>query len=149
MAMMSFLRLDSGEHCAFALALLQNTATDDEVRYACIRYLGRYPYGPAYDTLLDLAECRNDARWEYAAIASTALCGYPGGETIERLKRNLYSRNWYIRFNASKSLERMGLTYLDLIDVMEGHDSYATEILRYRFDIRNLTQKEAEQECTS
>ena len=43
----------------------------------------------------------------------------------------------------------MGLTYLDLIDVMEGHDRYATEILRYRFDIRNLTQKEAEQECTS
>ena len=67
----------------------------------------------------------------------------------ERLKRNLSSRNWYIRFNASKSLERMGLTYLDLIDVMEGHDRYATEILRYRFDIRNLTQKEAEQECTS
>ena len=148
-AMMNFLRLDSGEHCAFALALLQNTATDDEVRYACIRYLGRYPYGPAYETLLDLAECRNDARWEYAAIASTALCAYPGDETIERLKRNLYSRNWYIRFNASKSLERMGLTYLDLIDVMEGHDRYATEILRYRFDIRNLTQKEAEQECTS
>lgn len=117
-AMMNFLRLDSGEHCAFALALLQNTATDDEVRYACIRYLGRYPYGPAYDTLLELAECRNDARWEYAAIASTALCAYPGDETIERLKRNLYSRNWYIRFNASKSLERMGLTYLDLIDVM-------------------------------
>lgn len=111
--------------------------------------LGRYPYGPAYETLLELAECRNDARWEYAAIASTALCAYPGDETIERLKRNLYSRNWYIRFNASKSLERMGLTYLDLIDVMEGHDRYATEILRYRFDIRNLTQKEAEQECTS
>ena len=149
MAMMNFLRLDSGEHCAFALALLQNTATDDEVRYACIRYLGRYPYGPAYETLLELAECRNDARWEYAAIASTALCAYPGDETIERLKRNLYSRNWYIRFNASKSLERMGLTYLDLIDVMEGHDRYATEILRYRFDIRNLSQKEAEQECTS
>ena len=119
------------------------------MRYACIRYLGRYPYGPAYETLLELAECRNDARWEYAAIASTALCAYPGDETIERLKRNLYSRNWYIRFNASKSLERMGLTYLDLIDVMEGHDRYATEILRYRFDIRNLTQKEAEQECTS
>lgn len=148
-ALINFLRLDSGTHCAFTLALLQEETTDDEVRYACIRYLGRYPYGPAWQTLLELAECRNDARWEYATIASTALSAYPGDRTIERLKRNLYSRNWYIRFNASQSLERMGLTYLDLIDVMEGHDRYATEILRYRFDIRDLEEKEAEPVCTS
>ena len=148
-ALINYLRLDSDGHCAFALELLRNRDTDHEVRYACIRYLGRYRYQPAYALLLELAEYRGNAYWEYAAIASTALGSYPGEATVARLKANLCSPNWYIRFNAAQSLERLGLTYVDLMDVMDGNDRYATEILQYRFDIKNLEEREAAPVCTN
>ncbi len=141
-ALLNFIRFDSGDYAEFAFELLKNQNTGDEVCYACIRYLGKYHLDGAYEHLKFLADKDNGLKWEYCAIASTALAIYPGDDTISLLKRNLYSKNWYIRFNSSQSLERLGLTYLDLIDVMEGKDRYATEILRYRFDIKKITRKE-------
>lgn len=68
-------------------------------------------------------------RWEYAAIAATALSAYPGERTVEILKEALQSPNWYVRFNAAQSLEAFQLSYWELSDVMEGGDRYAREIL--------------------
>lgn len=118
-------------------------------RFACLRYLGRYPYPPAYADLLRYATPSENARWEYAAIASSVLASYPGAETAAVLERNLYHPNWYIRFNASKSLEQLGFGYRDLIDVIEGHDRYASEILRYRFDVRELEERKEDAVCTT
>ncbi len=144
MALMNFFRFDSGDFCAFALRCLEDEKRHDEVRYASIRYLGKHPYEAAYPYLLQLAGLTNHAKWEYVVVASAALGSYPGEATVEQLKRNLYNPSWYVRFNASQSLERLGLTYLDLVDVMEGQDRYATEILRYRFDIHNLATEGAD-----
>ena len=138
---LNYFRFSSGAHCERVLALLNDGARDDELRFSCLRYLGRYPYPPAYADLLRYATPSENARWEYAAIASSVLASYPGAETAAVLKRNLYHPNWYIRFNASKSLEQLGFGYRDLIDVIEGNDRYASEILRYRFDMRALEQK--------
>lgn len=138
---LNYFRFSSGAHCERVLALLNDGARDDELRFSCLRYLGRYPYSPAYADLLRYAMPSENARWEYAAIASSVLASYPGAETAAVLKRNLYHPNWYIRFNASKSLEQLGFGYLDLIDVIEGNDRYASEILRYRFDMRALEEK--------
>ena len=90
------------------------------------------------------AEDTKEQRWEYAAIASSALVLYPSQQSIELLKRNLNNSNWYIRFNASQSLEQFGLSYTDLIDVFDSNDRYAREILQYRLDQRNAKQKDAE-----
>lgn len=132
-----------------ASSLYNDPAQDDEVRFACLRYLGRYPYPPAYADLLRYATPSKNARWEYAAIASSVLASYPGAETAAVLERNLYHPNWYIRFNASKSLEQLGFGYRDLIDVIEGHDRYASEILRYRFDVRELEERKEDAVCTT
>lgn len=118
-------------------------------RFSCLRYLGHYPYPPAYADLLRYATPSENARWEYAAIASSVLASYPGAETAAVLERNLYHPNWYIRFNASKSLEQLGFGYRDLIDVIEGHDRYASEILRYRFDVRELEERKEDAVCTT
>ena len=146
-ALLNFIRFDSGNYVQFAFELLQDESTDKEVRFACIRYLGRYRYDAAHDCLMQLADEGNGMEWEYSAIASSALAVYPGDDTVALLKRNLYSKNWYIRFNSSQSLERLGLTYLDLIDIMEGNDRYAAEILRYRFDIERIREKEDKTIC--
>ncbi len=103
-AVLNYFRFSSGEYCARVLALLNDSVRDDEVRFSCLRYLGRYPYAPARRDLLRYAAPSVDVRWEYAAIASSALASYPGDDTAARLEQNLYVPNWYIRFNASKSL---------------------------------------------
>jgi hypothetical protein len=59
------------------------------------------------------------------------------------LKDLLCDRNWYVRYNASDSLERLGVKYEEMIDVFEGGDRYASEMLRYRFDRKKLKEKEA------
>ena len=147
--LLNYFRFSSGAYCEKIHALLNDPAQDDEVRFACLRYFGRYPYEPVYADLLHYATPSENARWEYAAIASFVLASYPGAETAAVLERNLYHPNWYIRFNASKSLEQLGFGYRDLIDVIEGHDRYASEILRYRFDVRELEERKEEAVCTT
>lgn len=124
------------------IQLLAGSLRDDEIRFSCIRYFGKYPYEPAYPILLSFADCPQDQRWEYAAIAATALASYPGEHTVEVLKKALNSSNWYIRFNAAQSLERFQLTYLELSDVMESGDRYAREILQYRMDMKDARHEQ-------
>lgn len=147
--LLNYFRFSSGAYCEKIHALINDPAQDDEVRFSCLRYLGHYPYPPAYADLLRYATPSENARWEYAAIASSVLASYPGAETAAVLERNLYHPNWYIRFNASKSLEQLGFGYRDLIDVIEGHDRYASEILRYRFDVRELEERKEDAVCTT
>lgn len=123
------------------LQLLADNQQDDEIRFSCIRYFGKYPYEPAYPLLLSFVEDRTAHRWEYAAIAATALAAYPGQRSIEALKRNLSSSNWYVRFNAAKSLETFHLTYIELSDVLDGNDRYAREILQYQLDLENAREE--------
>ena len=140
--LLNYFRFSSGEYREFAFELLSDENRDDEIRYACIRYLGKYPLEKAYSLLAELAGISDNAEWEYAAIASTALSAYPGDETAERLKNNLYSPNWYIRCNSADSLKALGFTYSQLADVIDGNDRYASEILRYRFERADAAEKE-------
>lgn len=130
--LLNFIRFSSGNYREFAYKLLCDEKRNDEIRYCAIRYLGKYPFDNAYEKLCSLSENDNSEKWQYSAIASTALASYPKPETVDILKNNLYSRNWYIRFNSADSLERLGVTYTELADIMDGNDRYAAEILRYK-----------------
>ncbi len=126
------------------LPLLSDEDRDDELRFSCIRYFGKHPDMRAYPILLTFLEHPGNHRWEYAAICATALASYPGERTVLALKRAMNHSSWYIRFNASRSLESFHLTYEDLGDVMDGRDRYAREILQYQMD---LQQAKKEQEA--
>ncbi len=130
--LLNYIRFSSPAHCEFAYSLLCDENQNDEIRYAAIRYLGKYRHDAAYDKLCYLAKIKNEDKWQYSAIASSALGTYPFEKTVELLKENLYSYNWYVRFNSAESLERLGISYTDLADVLDGNDRYASEILRYR-----------------
>ncbi|MGN0405598.1 MAG: hypothetical protein ACI4F1_10275 [Bariatricus sp.] len=142
--LLNYIRFDSGKFCGKMLELLADPNENDEVHYACIRYFAKYPYDAAYPFLIGFMKEDTDRAWQYAAIAATALAAYPGEETVEILKKSLGSPNWYVRLNASRSLEILGLDYVELIDVFEGKDRYASEILRYQFELRKAKEKEAE-----
>lgn len=136
LVLLNYIRFALPDYCAFAYGLLRDETQKDEIRYSAIRYLGKYRYDEAYGLLCALASDRTPDRWQYTAIASSALAIYPGAETAALLKENLCSPNWYIRLNSAESLERMGMTYTQLADVLDGNDRYAAEILRYRLQRR-------------
>ena len=141
--LLDYLRFSGSEYQKFALSLLINEDLNDEIRYASIRYLGKYPFSKAYEVLCGFAEENSEQKWEYAAIASTALGSYPCENTVHILKKNLYSRNWYVRLNSAASLKNLGITYSELSDIIDGNDRYASEIIRYCLQRDYSGEKEA------
>ena len=138
-----YFRFSSSDHQERILELLTSHGVDDEVAYSCIRYLGKYAYPPAYPILTGIVERYQHNQWIYTAVTASALASYPGDRTVAVLKELLHSPNWHVRSNASQSLMSLGLYYTDMIDVFEGRDRYASEIMRYRFDQKNMKEKEA------
>ena len=142
LAILDYIRFSSGDFQERMLGLLKEEH-NSEIHFCAIRYLGRYPYQPAYEQLMKYAEREDEVRWEYTSITCFALAFYPGERTIAALKKNLSSHNWYVRLNASQALESMGLEYADFIDIFEGDDRYAGEMMRYRFDRKKLSERRA------
>ena len=138
-----YFRFSSPDHKERILALLTSQYVDDEIAYSCIRYFGKYAYAPAYPVLTDIIERFQNDQWIYTAIAASALASYPGERTVAILKMLLHNTNWHVRSNASQSLMALGLYYTEMVDVFEGRDRYAGEIMRYRFDQKNMKEKEA------
>ncbi len=141
-ALLNYIRFESGGYEKEMMTLFADETQDDEVRFACIRYFGKYHYEPAMPLLLKLCSQEEEDRWEYTAIAADVLHLYPGKETIEVLKEALHSFNWYVRLNAAQSLERMGFTYSDLADIFTGNDRYAAEILEYTLEHKEIYEEE-------
>jgi len=124
------------------LEFLSNEKTNSELRFAATRYFEKFPIKEAESVIQEIAENLVGRTWEYQAIASSALKSYPGDVTFRILVENLSSSNWHVRQNSAISLEKLGYTYHDLINVFDGNDRYAREIMRYRLDKRNA-EKEA------
>lgn len=140
---LDYIRFCSPGHRDRILDILKDKNRDSELRFSCIRYFGKYPDEEAYPVLLQMAGDLGNLRWEYPAIACSALASYPGSQTIETLKRALHVANWYVRYNAAESLTKLGAGYIDLIEVIDGNDRYAREILQFQLDMKYNQQKEA------
>ena len=142
---LNYLRFADGGYCSEVMKILENESTNDEVRFCCIRYFGKYHYEQAYELLANFAEHADDRRMEYAVVSLVALRNYPCERTIQILSRHIHHPNWYVRYNATESLEMLGIEYQDLVDIFDGQDRYAREMLQYQFDQRYILDKEVEE----
>ena len=142
-AVLDYIRFQSGDYCGRMLEILQDERRDKELRLAAIRYFGRYPDPSAKQLLLDFLLDNDPVHWEYSAISASALARYPGQEVVSALLRAMNSANWYIRSNASTSLEAHGLTYEEMLRVLSGDDRYAREMLQYRLESKRLDEQAA------
>lgn len=124
------------------LEILKNEKEDNEIRFSAIRYFEKFTNEEARPVLQSIAENLEGRTWEYQAIATSALKSYPDDVTFRILVKNLSSSNWHIRQNSAISCEKIGYTYHDLINVFDGDDRYAREMMRYHLDRRNA-EKEA------
>ena len=92
--------------------------------------------------MLALAADGDPARWEFAAVAATALANYPGERAVEVLKGCLSSPSWFVRHNAAKALYGYGLTLEDLDDVVSGPDAYARDMVTYHWELKRVEEEE-------
>lgn len=122
------------------LRILKDEKENRELRFSAIRYFEKFPSEEAKPVILDLAENLAERAWEYQAIATSALKSYPDDATFRILVKNLSNSNWHVRQNSAISCEKLGYTYHDLINVFDGNDRYAREIMRYRLDRRNADE---------
>jgi len=134
LAVLNYLRLCSNAYAKEMLSLLRDPAADAELHYAAIRYLGKYPLGEAKPLLLSFLEESGGRTWTYAAVSAQALGSYPGEESFDALKKALFRPEWHVRLNASASLEKLGIDYLKIADVINSSDRYAREIVQYRLE---------------
>lgn len=139
-AIINFLRMRHRGDRAHLLELMKNDQVDREVRLACIRYFMTNAWTQAEPVLRSFVQENASGEWEYASVASSALAAYPGPETVELLKSLLSSPVWYVRYNAAKSLYDLGATLdADLVDVIEGDDRYAREMVQYRWNFEEAS----------
>ena len=141
---LNFIRFSSVRCDDAMLAIMTDETKNHELHFSCIRYFEKYPCEKARVPIQDFAENLENRIWEYQSIASSALRSYPDERTTEILTKNLSNRNWYVRLNSAVSFEKMGFTYYDLINVFEGEDRFAREILRYQFDRRDAQKEVAD-----
>lgn len=141
---LNYIRYGSDGYQELFWNILKDTSQDDENRFIAIRYFAKHPDQEVYPLLKQFVMNPDEQRWEYAAITATALGYYPGEETTRILKSCLSHKNWYIRHNAARSLERFSLPYEEMRDVLEGEDRYAKEIIEYRMQMQ-ATESEGAQ----
>lgn len=105
-----------------------------EIQIACVRYFGRYQDERSVPFLLHHVEEEKEGFWELQNACISALAVYPGPQTLEILKKETSSKNWYVRRNAAKSLAVLNTDRDALADILQGNDRYAKEMLEYQLD---------------
>ena len=138
LAVLNYIRFRTGNDKKRMFEIMTDEKRNKELRFAAIRYMGRYVYAPAKEPLIAFVLDKDPLRWEYAAISATALGRYQGKEVTDALMEAMHSFNWYVRYNAASSLQEQGLSYTDLIDIVSGRDRYAREMLMYLMDSKRL-----------
>ena len=114
---------------------IQNKNTSQEVRLAMLRYYRKHPYEPVRPFLYDFLK-RGKGGENLAIVSASVLASYPGEETVEALKEALHHPNWYVRYNSAASLTDLKVPEEKLLDIIQGNDRYAKEILQYMWEER-------------
>ena len=134
LAVLNYIRFQSGKWKKEMYAIMTDPEQDKELRLAAIRYFARYPYEEARPVLLAMVLSKDPMQWEAAAVSATALASYEGEDVVQSLMTAMGSPNWYVRYNASASLEAHGLEYSQLLNIIRGSDRYAREMILYRLE---------------
>ena len=141
LAVLNYIRFKSGRWKEEMYSVMMDEDRNKELRFSAIRYFARYPWQKAERPIIDLALSEDDTKWEGSAICASALASYPDEDAVRTLMTIIHSRNWYVRYNAAESLQKLGLNYERLLDIIRGDDRYAREMIMYRLEENELMKR--------
>ncbi|MEO1815577.1 MAG: HEAT repeat domain-containing protein [Acetobacterium sp.] len=136
LTIINYFKLTNVDLRGMMFGLLIDKNLHNEIKFALIRYYGKHYFEPAKKVLIDYLLQKNSEEWEFAALSARALSRYEERQVIDVLKSSLSSRNWYVRLNAASSLCEMNVSEDEFLDIINGKDRFAREILQYTFSIR-------------
>lgn len=113
------------------LVALKNQDISVEVHFALIRYFTKWHYPRAQSTLLEILSEEYTGNKSLAVAAASAIGTYPGEESRKALLKALHSKNYYVRYNAAKSLDLLNVTDEEIELIIQSDDKYAIEMLNY------------------
>ena len=131
-SIIAFISMTSDSFQETFLPVLKSDTTPLEVRLEILRYYRRHPYPPVLTELLKLMN--SDCNLNLKIVSCSVLSKYPSPDTILCLKQALKHTNWYVRYNAAQSLAELKISKQELLDIFNGTDTYAKEILEYMFE---------------
>lgn len=112
--------------------LLKKGTLNKELKIAIINYFSKHHDERVQDILYQIVELPTLNNIEYIIATIKALVNYPGENTIQVLKKVILQKNhWNIQVEASKALNDLGLNYIQLIDIYNGENQKARNILKY------------------
>lgn len=141
LAVLNYIRFKSGEWKDEMFSIMMDESRDKELRFSCMRYFAKYPWEKARKPLIDFTLTEDETKWEGAAICASAISSYPGEDVNDALMKAVHSRNWYVRYNAAESLQKLGAEYENLLDIISGDDRYAREMVMFRLEEREMMQE--------
>ncbi|MDE1549292.1 HEAT repeat domain-containing protein [Jeotgalibaca caeni] len=132
LGIVSFIARASSSFQETFLQFLQSEEGSLDMRLEMMRYFRKYPYEPAYPYLMELLNPDNGLAAEYRIVAASVLSAYPKPSTIAALKQAMKDREWYVRVNASQTLNDLNVPVEELTSIVTGDDRYASEMAAYR-----------------
>lgn len=130
-AIIDYYRICGADFKEELIQFLKNEETDLEVKCSVIRYYTKYKHQEALEILSDYVKDDELDSWITKSTSILALKNYECNEVKEVLKKELSSRNWFIRNNSAKVLTDWGLSEEDIMDIFKVEDKFAQEILIY------------------
>lgn len=137
-SVVQFINQCDGPYQDVFLPILASEKTSLEIRLAIIRYYRRHVFLPAQELLYNFLS-DPDTNESLTIVAAFALDQYKTEQTIKLLKNALHHHNWYVRYNAAKSLFNLQVSLKSLRDILNGKDRFAKEMLEYIYSKENQT----------
>lgn len=123
-----FITYKSDDYKEAFYELLTKEQLDLELTTRLIRYFKNHHYPEMENLLQSMA---TDSEDTIRIVVAQVLSAYPSPTAIATLKEALKDANWHVRYNASQSLLKMDVSRMDVLDVVNGQDAYAKEMLHY------------------
>lgn len=132
-AIISFItKIDSrGDWSNEMLQLLKNPKTEKILKPVLIKYFAEYYDERVLDSLYEILEYSYFQNKSCVIAAIKTLKNYPGDSTIKVLKDTLKSERLEFQIEAAETLSHLDVDYLELLDIYDGENQKAREILKY------------------
>lgn len=132
LGLIGFITITSPNYKEVFYKKLIKKETTLEVKLQIMRYFKKHHYSKIEQELISLISDKQDA---IRIVAASALGSYSSEVVVASLKKALTDSNWHVRKNASLSLLAITPTREDILEVLNGSDRYAKEMLSYHLDV--------------
>lgn len=121
--------------------MLINQTIKSKIKVEIVKYYKNNTYLEITGVLQDILLLQGRENKELIIQTIKTITKYVTEDVKETLKKLLNKKDWDLRMAASESLIEIGTNYYDLVDIYNGEDKIAREILKYKVQSSTYKKK--------